>query len=614
MKTIPPKKAKFRDALKSYCADQHKCEFDDLNGARQSKVMTEFFVNEIHSRLSDVIPPDEFDASFIDRKDDLWMDFIYKNDGRWTIIQTKYRGVGKKEDETEILKHKNLLNHVYQSKSKAHAELKQILDEVKFKSDSFRLIFITLGKFTPGARHEIEKLPSYIPELGDIHERVEWDFLDEEELNIRLRSSLSVSFNRKDVEHSLFSTKSDGSRANIVEVVVGERRQAILAVDATQLVAAYENQGLRDQLFSLNIRNFIGASAFNTKMKETAQTRPEDFFFFNNGISCLATSMKVDASLGKVTTTGLQVINGAQTVKTLFKVKQSPELKKINVLMRITEVGDAYGASGRFVEEITEYNNSQNMIKSADFRSNDPIQVFLENEFGKLTYDAKTVRYLRKRTAKEELSKQTYELIRMEDFAKVIHAFLVDPISFSSSTKYLFSVEEGDGYNKVFGDGVSRYDNFSVEDFRYRASIWWLGNEFLKRIQQEVRDLKQSLDKVPVGEIESYDSHKVNALQAKWFVIYAAKLLLERTYKGNYVQILSAYYDRTWKFNDKPHGIWLEELYSLCRDVVVELYIDSAINDESFVHRNWLRQEGSVKKLEIKCRTGTRLEISAKAP
>jgi hypothetical protein len=40
-------------------------------------------------------------------------------------------------------------------------------------------------------------------------------------------------------------------------------------------------------------------------------------YFFNNGISCLANELTVDDKLGKVTVKGLQVINGAQTVKSL---------------------------------------------------------------------------------------------------------------------------------------------------------------------------------------------------------------------------------------------------------------------------------------------------------
>jgi hypothetical protein len=359
-------------------------------------------------------------------------------------------------------------------------------------------------------------------------------------------------------------------------------------------------------------RGSIGNLGFNRKIKETAEKKPKDFFFFNNGISCLSTALRVNSESGFIEVEDLQVINGAQTLKSLVDSRKTAALSDVTVLVRVTEVGPGYAASGKFIDEITEYNNSQNVIKSSDFRSNDKIQVFLEGAFSKLKHDTKTVRYLRKRT--EKLPQAKFTVIKMEDFIKVIHAFLHDPISFSSSTKYLYGLDKGDGYLKVFGDGVDLYENWEPDEFKCRAGIWWLGNAFLKKIREDISELKSNLDAESDEEKRKEISLKAQALQGKWFVIYAARLLLERTYQGDWTRKLSDYYDCTWSFDKKPHGIWLTELYDLARSVVQEVYADDYAQRENFVHRNWLRSKETMESIQRKCRHGARLEIQAQLP
>src|SRR5438105_3120910 len=125
----------------------------------------------------------------------------------------------------------------------------------------------------------------------------------------------------------------------------------------------------RDAIFSLNIRNYIGNTKTNQKIIDSALTEPDNFFIYNNGISCLATEVKVaDES---VNVTGLQVINGAQTVKAIVHSAQDIKRFKRNswdstvpqLLVRITEIPEGYGTTGKAREKITQYNNTQNTIK-----------------------------------------------------------------------------------------------------------------------------------------------------------------------------------------------------------------------------------------------------------
>ena len=189
-----------------------------------------------------------------------------------------------------------------------------------------------------------------------------------------------------------------------------------MTLDAKQLVNAYRALG-RDAIFSLNIRNYIGKKGTNKKIFETARDDPENFYMFNNGISCLAT--KVTLTGNDVEVVGLQVINGAQTIRSLVHVGKFG-LKVPVVLVRITEIAEGYGTGGKIREQITRFNNTQNTIKISDFRSNDPVQSALSDQFKQIVRNGRRVAYLPKRTDKKPAN---HEVVGLEEFTSQFTRF-----------------------------------------------------------------------------------------------------------------------------------------------------------------------------------------------
>src|SRR5206468_59327 len=85
------------------------------------------------------------------------------------------------------------------------------------------------------------------------------------------------------------------------------------------LVAIVKGNALRDlykkhkeALFAQNIRGYLGNRGLNGKIIETAETRPNDFFYFNNGVSAICTGFDLEGE--ELVATNCQIINGAQTV------------------------------------------------------------------------------------------------------------------------------------------------------------------------------------------------------------------------------------------------------------------------------------------------------------
>jgi AIPR protein len=275
-------------------------------------------------------------------------------------------------------------------------------------------VFVTFGRIENQARAISQQSPVYPVELKDIADRSEWTFLDEQGLNEELRSAVAIDAGPLERRHALYPVGQKRKRGGpwIVEMDAGEFRSTIMALDAKQIVGAYHALG-RDSLFSLNIRNFIGNTATNKKIVETARSSPDRFFLFNNGISCICSRLLVADD--KIEVEGLQVINGAQTVKALVNAARTrgseplPWLRDTpTILVRITEIPGGHGQSQKLRDQVTQFNNTQNVVKVSDFRSNDTVQEHLKEQFNKIVYRGRQVAYVPKRTDRPPKTQNSY--------------------------------------------------------------------------------------------------------------------------------------------------------------------------------------------------------------
>lgn len=136
-------------------------------------------------------------------------------------------------------------------------------------------------------------------------------------------------------------------------------------------------------LFHSNIRNPLLSSNINEDIVKTALEAPELFYYYNNGITALATSIpEINNQAERIEVSGFQVINGAQTLYSIYTAyDKNPDMRtimdeKILISLRLIE------ASNRALSlDITRYTNLQNPINERDFWSNDEVQIRLQKEF-----------------------------------------------------------------------------------------------------------------------------------------------------------------------------------------------------------------------------------------
>lgn len=132
-------------------------------------------------------------------------------------------------------------------------------------------------------------------------------------------------------------------------------------------------------LFSANVRDYLGSrrseSNINNGIKDTAEEHADQFWAYNNGITALVNDFSVNEEQGLLTISGISIVNGAQTTGAIGSLESlpSPEAK---VQARFIKCSNR-----EVLYDIVRYNNSQNKIEAADFRSTDRVQERLRKEF-----------------------------------------------------------------------------------------------------------------------------------------------------------------------------------------------------------------------------------------
>ncbi|MBY3441306.1 AIPR family protein [Rhizobium laguerreae] len=171
--------------------------------------------------------------------------------------------------------------------------------------------------------------------------------------------------------------------ADAIEISSPDWKTVVTMVSARWIYDLFVQYGA--DLFSANLRGYLGSrisdSNINNGIKGTAETEPDNFFVYNNGITALV----VDFQIGKKTKKGkrlsidgISIVNGAQTTGSIGSLGHVPA-EEMLVPIRFVKV-----SKDKISNNIVRFNNSQNKLQAADFRSNDSIQDRLRNEFMKI--------------------------------------------------------------------------------------------------------------------------------------------------------------------------------------------------------------------------------------
>ena len=186
------------------------------------------------------------------------------------------------------------------------------------------------------------------------------------------------------------------------------------------------------------------------------------FHVLNNGLAAICDSFIIDAKQRTATMKGFQIVNGCQTMETIYSSKvMGKKDAKVNLRLVVCRP-----AQSSLVAKATNY---QTRLRAEDFATLDKIQQELQLQFGKLLprpwyYEIKR-RYWKNVVSKDRSEKQRFSnedgaarIVKLRDAAQRSLAFLGEPITAAQNTALIFRDKEQGGYKEcVFPDNLSAY-------------------------------------------------------------------------------------------------------------------------------------------------------------
>jgi AIPR protein len=581
-------KVKFRDELKAYVRHELDIDIERLPPTKQSKAMTRFYVQKV-KRISNpgLVPtdPDDLETCLVDGENDCGVDFLSRSDGTVLIVQAKFRGSGVNEKLEDIVGFCDVLRRIHPEmgkKYKKSQKLQEALIEIDWDNDTFELVFISLGRFGPNLRVKEEEGPTLGQGLEDLADRCELALADETDLNVQLREAISAGETGGEPIRLSFVPNEDEIPWITLDSSHG-RRVYVGFVRGSEIAEVYRPRNRRFRLFAQNIRDWVGDTGTNKGIVATAENRPGDFLFFNNGISAVATSIEENPDERTLSCKNFSIINGAQTVRSLFKaqIRNATAVKATVVMVRISTF--SLGKEPAFLEEVTRFNNTQNKISVSDFRSNDAVQKDLAAKFAEMKRGGTYFWYKNKRSRE----RKDRHAIEMEEFAKTVHAFQYGPHDMYGGTARLFDSTKDGRYSHIFGDGSIVWMTVPDDRFHVLCGIWFIC-EYVRELWKQEKEKK------------SEDQRAEPALERRYMVYFAVGQLLRMNYRENEVNLdddLQKLGKPKWTERDGPEKPVLRELANLAFAALVKAY-ETASRSPDFRHRNWFRDRRTLGDID----------------
>ena len=131
----------------------------------------------------------------------------------------------------------------------------------------------------------------------------------------------------------------------------------------------------RTRVLQKNLRNYLQATGkVNKGILKTLQEMPERFLAYNNGLTITASSVQLNSAGNIVSLEDFQIVNGGQTTASLDHAKRflGLSLEKVSVQAKINVID--VKSHPTFIDDVSNFANSQNKVKVSDFASRDSFQ------------------------------------------------------------------------------------------------------------------------------------------------------------------------------------------------------------------------------------------------
>lgn len=285
-----------------------------------------------------------------------------------------------------------------------------------------------------------------------------------------------------------------------------------------------------------NVRGLVLKSKYNENISKSLKFEPSKFFMYNNGLTLIAKdidAVPINANKKvKLSITGLQVLNGGQTLRTVHSFnREDPKniedyLSKSEILVRVFKTTQ----NNELNNKIAEFTNSQNSISNIDLKSLRTEQIQLEQFL-----DEHNIIYSRKNGDTGLSDQKTYKhKISMERFGQILFSIKGNPQRASNQKKQIFdkyydelfsenklNLEDAPSQIEKYFEIKKKYDNITVYDSSEQKIFYILYlSQHLSKSIEEIIELFENLIKEynPSGNSGIADSRKLIQIRFKSFI------------------------------------------------------------------------------------------------
>jgi hypothetical protein len=355
---------------------------------------------------------------------------------------------------------------------------------------------------------------------------------------------------KEDVQIDVTDYLANGIKA-LKAYTGSETCKSYLLVAPGEFIAKiYDEYG--DRLLEQNVRTFLQfRGKINKRIRNTIRNQPDMFFAYNNGLTATAEEVVLNSDSEITSIKNLQIVNGGQTTAAIFNSKlkeKNVDLSKVFVQVKLSvistdEIDDV-------VPKISQFANTQNKVSAADFFSNHPFHLrieefsrriwapsregsfvethwFYERARGQFGNAQSKLTPARRKAFLEQNPKK--QMITKTDLAKYINCFKMRPHIVSKGAQFNFSqfaeemgkewAKSETAINKLyFKELISKAIIFKSLDSLIMKQDWYGGYKAnivaysLSYLSHELKEKKLDIDFELVWKKQSISEKLINEL------------------------------------------------------------------------------------------------------
>ncbi|WP_314060579.1 AIPR family protein [uncultured Vagococcus sp.] len=399
--------------------------------------------------------------NLVDGSDDNGIDLIYydSNTNKLCFVQSKYNHKGNSEPSLgDIKKFLSGIQDLLSMKfDKFNDNVNKRKDEIIsiLNTDGLKYKAVLVYTATNLSKHSLTEFNEFKASQNNANEVADFEIINQK----RLHNSLRAESQRIDLDIPLtywgkYNIDNQDNKTN--QAYYGQ-------VFAETLCEWWDEYG--DSLSTLNIRKLLGETDINTEMRDTIEIEPENFWYFNNGITLVCDEVAKKSMFGASYEAGvfacknISIVNGAQTLGTIgrYGVESEANREKLKLVKVQLRIISTYSESEEeevfydeaFLKKVTKTNNRQNQITPRDFLAQEPTQRRIESQ---LAIEGITYHLMREEHELETESSFTVrEATRALSFAKDIESTFLAKTNITNIYSDLNHLR----YKKIFNDSVT---------------------------------------------------------------------------------------------------------------------------------------------------------------